>query len=174
MESDPSFENNYYNKKYNIDNAHIEGHPAKNWTTKVETKIILDGNGFILGNANRFQGIDVKRNVLYCIAFENKDGGFIDNYDNHKYDVYMTNCVSFNNHINYRLPYTFTKWSDNWSLDSINDDRFNSNNITAKIPTNTNSAQRIIYSARDQIIKSVFANMFPDNVSFDSLISGLK
>ena len=172
--SDPNFESNYYNKKYNIDNAHIEGHSAQNWTSKVQTKIRLDGNGILLGYSNRYQGIEVKRNAQYCIAFDNKNGGFIDNYNHHRYNAYMTNCVSFNNHINYNLPYTFTKSLDIWSWGSINEDNFNDNGITTKIPTNTNSAQRLIYSVRDQIRKSVFDNSFPDNINFDSSIGSLK
>ena len=175
IESDASFEQNYYNKKYNIDKAHIEGHSAQNWTSKAQSKIQLEGNGFTLGYSNRFQGIDVKRNTQYCIAFGNKDGGFIDNYSNHRYNAYMTNCVSFNNNINYRLPFTFSKWSDNWSWGSINNDIFNDNEITAKKPSNTNSAERLIFNVKDQIIKAVFANTFPnDNVNFDSIISSLK
>ena len=174
IESDPNFVSNYYNKKYNIDNAHIEGHSALNWTSKAQSKISLVGNGFTLGYANRSQGIEVKRNTKYCISFDNKDGGFIDNYNIHKYDVYMTNCVSFNNDINYILPYSFAKWSDNWSWGSRNNDKFNNNEITTKKPSNTNSAQRLIYSVRDQIIKAVYANMFPDNINFDSVISSLK
>ena len=174
IESDPNFESNYYIKKYSIDNAHIEGHSAIDWKNRIETKFRIDGNGFLLGNANRFKGNEVKRNTLYCITFDNKDGGFVDNYDNHNYDAHMTNCVSFNNHINYRLPYAFTKWSDNWSWGSINDDSFNNDGIIVKIPENANSAQRIIYSVRDQIIKAVFANTFPDNINFDSSINGLK
>ena len=86
----------------------------------------------------------------------------------------MTNCVSFNNDINYILPYSFAKWSDNWSWGSRNNDKFNNNEITTKKPSNTNSAQRLIYSVRDQIIKAVYANMFPDNINFDSVISSLK
>ena len=175
IESDPNFATNYYNKKYSIDNAHIEGHPAKNWTSKIQSKIRLEGNGFTLGSENKTQGSEVKRNIQYCIAFGNKEGGFIDNYINHKsYSVYMTNCVSFNNYINYRLPYTFSKWSDNWSWDSKNDDKFDNNKITTKMPTNTNSVQKLIYSVRDQIIKSVFADTFPENINFDSSISSLK
>ena len=86
----------------------------------------------------------------------------------------MTNCVSFNNDINYRLPFTFSKWSDNWSWGSRNNDKFNNNEVTTKKPSNANSAERIINSVRDQIIKSVFANTFPENVNFDSVISSLK
>ena len=174
VESDPNFETNYYNKKYNIDNAHIEGHPAKNWTSKMQAKVRLEGNGFMLGYSNRFQGDDVKRNAQYCVAFDNKDGGFIDNYNHHRYNAHITNCVSFNNHINYRLSYSFSKWLDNWSWGSIIDDEFNNNEITTKIPENANSAQRLIYNVRDQIIKSVFANTFPENINFDSSINSIK
>ena len=174
VESDPNFSNNYYNKNYSIDNAHIEGHSAKNWTSKLQSKTTLEGNGFTLGGSNRYQGIEVKRNILYCIAFENKDGGFVDIYDHHRYNTNMTNCVSFNNDINYRLPFTFSKWSDNWSWGSRNNDKFNNNEVTTKKPSNANSAERIINSVRDQIIKSVFANTFPENVNFDSVISSLK
>ena len=175
MESDPNFESNYYNKKYNIDNAHIEGHSAEYWESKVQSKINLEGNGFILGYSNRYEGIDVKRNVLYCISFGNKDGGFVDIYNHHRYNAYMANCASFNNNINYRLPFTFSKWSDNWSWGSRNNDIFNNNEITTKKPSNTNSVERLIYSVRDQIIKSVFADMFPnDSVNFDTIINSLK
>ena len=85
----------------------------------------------------------------------------------------MTNCVSFNNGINYKLPFTFSKWIDNWSWGSKNKDQLNKG-ITTKIPSNTNTAQRSIYSVRGQIIKAVNANMFPDNINFDNTIVKLK
>ena len=75
----------------------------------------LDGNGFTFGNVDSSQSIDVKRNAYYCVAFDHKSGGFIDNYE-YKYNAYITNCVSFNNNINYKLPYIFQKWLNNWSL----------------------------------------------------------
>ena len=169
MESDPNFVSNYYNKKYNIDNAELDGVTVKEWVAKVNPK--LDGNGFTFGNKNSSQSIDVKRNALYCVAFDHKEGGFIDNF-NHKYNAYFTNCVSFNNGINYKLTYTFSKWVDNWSWNSKNKDLLNK--VTTKIPSNTNTAQRLLYSVRDQIEKAVSANMFPDGVNFDNAITRIR
>ena len=132
----------------------------------------MDGNGFTFGNQNSSQSIDVKRNSLYNVAFDHKAGGFVDNY-NHKYNAYVTDCVSFNNNINYRLPYTFSKWTNNWSWGSNNKDQLNGG-VTTKVPNNGNTAQRSFYSTRDQIIKAVTANIFPDGVNFDRVISSLR
>ena len=170
MESDPSFVSNYYNKKYNIDSAYLDGFTVKEWIAKVSPT--LEGNGFSFGNKNSSQSIDVKRNALYCASFDHKSGGFIDNF-NHRYNAYITNCVSFNNGINYKLPYTFSKWLNNWSWGSKNNDQLNSG-ITTKKPSNTNTSQRSIYSVRDQIVRAVSANMFPDGVNFDNVINNLK
>ena len=170
MATDPNFVSNYYNKKYNIDNAKIKGVFVKEWITKTQPN--LAGNGFTFGNLNSSQSIEVKRNALYCVSFDHKDGGFMDNY-NHRYNAFMTNCVAFNNGINYRLPYTFSRWTDNWSWGSKNKDQLN-NGITTKIPSNINTAEKSIYSVRDVIIKAVNANMFPDNINFDNAIIKLN
>ena len=170
IESDPNFVSNYYNKKYSISNAKIEDISVSTWIAKVSPK--MEGNGFTFGNQNSSQSIDVKRNSLYNVAFDHKSGGFVDNF-NHKYNAYITNCVSFNNDINYRLPYTFSKWENNWSWGSKNKDQINGG-ITAEKPSNTNSAQRAFYTTREQIIKAVYANMFPDGVNFDRIINSLK
>ena len=169
MKSDSSFISNYYNKKYNIDNAKLEGISVKEWISKVSP--ILDGNGFTFENINSSQSIDVKRNALYCVSFDHKAGGFIDNY-NHKYNAYITNCVAFNNDINYKLPYFFSKWSNNWSWGSKNSDQLNKDVITKK-PNNINTARRLFDSVRNQIVKAVYNNMFPDGVNFDSSINRL-
>ena len=158
MESDENFVSNYYNKKYSLDDAKIDRINVKEWIAKVSPR-------------NSSQSIDVKRNALYCASFDHKSGGFIDNF-NHRYNAYITNCVSFNNGINYKLPYTFSKWVDNWSWNSKNPDQLNK--VTTKKPSNTNSAQRTFYSIRDQIEKAVYANMFPDGVNFDNAISRLR
>ena len=165
MESDENFASNYYNKKYNIDDAKIDGINVNEWIARISPSI--EGNGFTFGNRNYSQSIDVKRNALYCITFDHKAGGFIDNFY-HKYNAFITNCVSFNNGINYRLPYTFSKWSNNWSWNSKNIDQINT--VTTKKPNNENTAQRSIYSVRDQIIKAVSANMVPDGEYIFSLI----
>ena len=169
MESDPSFVSNYYNKKYNIDDAFIGGRNVKEWSAKIIP--LMEGNGFTFGNVNSSQSIDVKRNALYCVAFDHKEGGFIDNY-NHKYNAYVTNCASFNNKINYNLPYTFSKWDNNWSWGSKNVDKLNK--VTTKKPSNANTIQNLFYTVRNQIISAVSANMFPDGINFDNGLNGLK
>ena len=172
MESDPNFSSNYYNKKYSINDAYIDNISVQNWISYVSAKI--DSNVFTFGNRNSYQSIDVKRNSNFNVAFDNKNGGFIDDF-NHKYNAFITDCVSFNNGINYKLPYTFSKWSNNWSWGSRNKDQLNGG-VTAKTPTNRNinTAQRSLYSVRDQIIRSVTANIFPDGINFDKAISSLK
>ena len=170
IESDPNFVSNYYNKKYNINYAKLENITVSRWATDVSPK--MDGNGFTFGNQYSSQSIDVKRNSLYNVAFDHKSGGFVDNYY-HKYNAYVTDCVSFNNNINYRLPYTFSKWSNNWSWGSIIKDQLNGG-VTTNIPNNGDTAQRSFYSTRDQIIKAVSANIFPDGVNFDRVISSLR
>jgi hypothetical protein len=55
----------------------------------------------------------------------------------------------------------------------LNKNQFNGD-AKLKKPANTNSAQRQFYTVRDQIIRAVGSNMFPDNVNFDKVISSLK
>ena len=168
IKSDPNFVSNYYNKKYNIDNVYINGVTVKEWIAKVGPR--LDGNGFTFGNKNSSQSIDVKRNALYCVSFE-QNGGFIDNF-NHKYNAYMTNCVAFNNAINYKLPYTFSKWINNWGWGSRDNDQLNK--VTTKKPSNTNTLENVFYSVRNQISKAISSNMFPDGIDFDNSINRIK
>ena len=170
MESNPNFASNYYNKKFNIDNAYIDGITVKEWIAKVSPS--LEGYGFIFGISSISQTNDIKRkkNAFNCVAFDNL-GGFIEFY-NHKYSAEMNNCVSFNNGINYQLPYSFSEWTNNWGWGSKNKDQLNK--VTTQIPSNMNTAQRSFYSVRDQIIKAVYANMFPENINFDKIIIGLK
>ena len=107
MKSDLDFSRTFYNKQYNIHYAKIDGISVEEWIAKVEPK--MDGNGFVFGNQNSSQSTDIIFNVFYCATFDNKNGGFIDNYK-HKYNIIMEECASFNNYINYKLPYTFSKW----------------------------------------------------------------
>ena len=169
IKSDENFVSNYYNKNYNIENAIIDKYKVNEWATLVNPK--LDGNGFSFAIRNSSQSIDVKRISFSNVAFNNKAGGFIDNY-NHKYNAFVTDCVSFNNGINYKLPYTLTKWSNNWSWNSKNKDQLKGNASLNK-PRNVNAAQRQFISVSEQIIQSVSANMFPDGVNFDKVIGGL-
>ena len=166
MENDPSFVSNYYNNKYSIDGSYMYGITVKEWISEISPR--LEGNGFTFGKGNSSQSIDVKRNALYCASFDHKAGGFIDNF-NHRYNAFITNCAAFNNGINYKLPYTFSRWSNNWSWGSKNNDQLNEGISTNK-PSNVNRGQRLLYTVRDQISQAVSANMFPDGVNFDSAI----
>ena len=169
MESDPNFVSNYYNKKYNVDDAKIGEFSVNEWVNMISPR--MGGNGFVFGNTNSTQSIEVKRNSFYNIAFD-QSGGFVDFY-NHRYNAFFTDCVAFNNKINYYLTYTFSRWLNNWSWKSMNKDQLNGN-VQAKTPINEISAQRTIYSIREQIIRSVSANMFPDGINFDKAIVSLS
>ena len=173
MNSDANYVSNYYNKKFNLgEDAKIGFFEVQQWTLFVSNS--AEGNGFTFGNLNSSQSIDVKRSSLFNVAFDHKTGGgFVDNF-NHKYNAFVTDCVSFNNGINYKFPYyTLSKWSNNWSWNSNKQNQLNED-ASLKKPKNANSAQRLIYSVRDQIINAVFANMFPDGVNFDKAINQLQ
>ena len=121
---------------------------------------------------NSSQSIDVKRNSLFNVAFNNKAGGFVDNF-NHRYNAFITDCVAFNNRINYKFEnYTLSKWSNNWSWNSRTPEQLRDNAKLNK-PTNVNAAQRQFINVRNQITNAVFANMFPDGVNFDRAIRSL-
>ena len=171
IKSDEKFVSNYYNKNFNInDDARIGLFTVQEWISFVSPR--MDGNGFTFGNINSTQSIDVKRNSFYNVAFDHKSGGFIDNY-NHRYNAFITDCVSFNNGINYKFPYyTISKWSNNWSWNSKNKEQLNGG-VKFEKPRNINTAQRQFYNVRNQITNAVFANMFPDNVNFDKAINDL-
>ena len=171
IKSDENFVSNYYNKQYNINKAKIGYYYVKDWISF--NYPLMDGEGFTFGNVNSSQSIDVKRNSFNNVAFDHKSGGFVDNYI-HKYNAFVTNCVSFNNGINYRFPYyRLSKWANNWSWNSKRDNQINKD-AKLKTPSNINTAQRQFYSVRDQIIKAVAVNTFPDGVNFDRAINQLK
>ena len=71
------------------------------------------------------------------------------------------------------MPYTFAKWENNWSWGATSKEQ-NSMNEKLNTPSNTNNAQKTFYSVRDQIVKAVYANTFPDNINFDNAIKSLS
>jgi hypothetical protein len=170
MESDPNFEKNYKNKKFNYDNGKINGEKALDWVTQATTA--MNPNGFKFGSAYTPQNADIIRTCDFCAVFDHRGKGF-DNNNSQKCTGYFTNCVAFNNKINYQLPYTFAKWSNNWSWGATKSEQ-QSTNQNLLTPGNTNSAVKLFYSIRDQIVKTVNANQFPDNINFDKAISGLQ
>ena len=68
------------------------------------------------------------------------------------------------------MPYTFAKWSNNWSWSALKNEQRSMNEIL-KTPSNTQSAEKNFYSVRDQIIKTVEENKFPDTINFDKVIN---
>ena len=170
INSDSDFEKNYNNKKFSIDKGKINGVSASNWISQANGA--MNGNGFKFGSKITAQDPRVKRTAEWSVAFDHKSKGF-DNNNSQKCTGYFSNCVSFNNNINYQLPYTFEKWENNWSWGAKSKEQ-NSMNEKIKHPSNTNSAQKSFYSVRDQIIKAVYANSFPDTINFDNAIKSLK
>jgi len=170
MSSDSNFESNYKNKKFSIDNGKINGVSANNWVAQANGA--MNGNGFKFGSKITAQDPSVIRTAEWSVAFDHKSKGF-DNNNSQKCTGYFSNCVSFNNNINYQLPYTFKKWENNSSWGAKSKEQ-NGMSQTIKTPSNTNSAQKLFYSIRDAIIKAVYANTFPDEVNFDNVIKKLS
>ena len=168
--SDSNFENNYKNKKFSISNGKIAGISASDWLSKAAGQ--MNGNGFKLGSKTTAQSPSVIRTAEYCVVFDHKSKGF-DNNNSQKCTGVFSNCVAFKNKINYQLPYTFSKWENMWSWGATSKEQ-NSMSQTLKTPSDTNSAQKTFYSVRDNIIKAVYANTFPDNINFDNAIKSLS
>ena len=170
IQSDSNFESNYKNKKFSTDNGKIAGVSASSWLSQAAGA--MNGNGFKFGSKTTPQSASVKRTADYSVAFDHKSKGF-DNNNSQKCTGVFSNCVSFNNKINYQLPYTFSKWENMWSWGATSKEQ-NSMSQTLKTPSNTNSAQKSFYSVRDNIIKAVYANTFPDSINFDDAIKNLS
>ena len=100
----------------------------------------MNGNEFKFGLKTTEQSSRVIRTAEYCVSFDHKSKGF-DNKNSKNTTGYFTNCNSFNNRINYQLPYTFSKWANMWSWGATKKDQ-SSMNETLKTPTNTDAAQK--------------------------------
>ena len=131
----------------------------------------MNGNGFKFNFKTTDQSTSVKRSADYSIAFYHKSKGF-DNNNSKGCTGYINNCSSFNNNMNYQLPYTFAKWSNNWSWSPIKAHQ-NSQSQTLYTPKDTAAATKVVYAIRDKIISNCAANKFGDSVNFDSTIKGL-
>ena len=75
--------------------------------------------------------------------------------------------------MNYDLPYSFVSWTNNWSWGAQEKDNFDSE-MEMKKPTDDSSERKKFLSVKDQIIKAVYANTFPDKVNFDKAIKSLR
>ena len=168
IKSDENYEKNYINKNFNIDNSLIDGKEANDWISK--TNLRTKGNGFQFGYPLSLYPSTLKRICESSVAFDHKSIGFDNNYSKN-YNGYFSNCVSFNNKINYKLTYNFEKWSNNWSWGTIEEDQIDMKLIVAK-PSNE-YAQQLFYTRRNQIIAHVYANTFEDDFNFDRVIISL-
>jgi len=168
--SDSSFESNYKNKKFSISNGKIAGMSATTWYSKAEGE--MNGNGFKFGSKTTAQSTSVYRKAVYSVAFDHKSKGF-DNNNSQGCTGYIANCVSFNNNINYQLPYTFEKWASNWSWNPIKADQ-SKQSQGLHTPSDKSSATKAFYAIRDKIISNCAANKFADSVNFDSTIKALS
>ena len=175
LESNKNFETNYNNGIFKLENAIINNTLATElFSNYEENSRGIGGSGFILGSRNTKKILANRRIADYCVSFDNKLKGF-NNNDSKNFTSLFSNCVAFNNNLNYELPYIFTKWSNNWGWGSKENDKFDLNvDLHVKTPNDIKSAQKDFYSIRNKIISAVEANTFPDNINFDYVIKGLK
>ena len=173
LESNKNFENNYNNRIFNLENAIINNTLATELFSNYEEKTPGIGQcGFNLGISGSHRILGNRRIADYCVSFDHKSKGY-NNNESKNFTSLVSNCVGFNNNINYELPYVFTKWSNNWGWNSKQKDIFDENfDFHVKTPRDTKSSQREFYSVRDKIISAVEANTFPD-VNFDKVIKSL-
>jgi hypothetical protein len=167
--SDSSFESNYNKGSIKL-NGKINGKSASSWVSSAQGE--MNGNGFKFGSKTTEKSTSVKRTADYCAAFDHKSKGF-DNNNSEGCTGYITNCASFNNNINYQLPYTFAAWSNNWSWGAKKSDQ-SKQSQTLKKPSNTSNATKSFYSVRDNIENTCKSNKFPDSVNFDAAIKSLS
>lgn len=169
MAADSSFASNYANGKFDVSKGKIAGKSVSSWLSSANGE--MNGNGFKFGSKTTEKSTSVVRTADYCVAFDHKSKGF-DNNNSEGCTGYITNCVSFNNNINYQLPYVFAKWSNNFAWNAIKSDQ-SKQNQSIKRPSNTSSATNSFYSVRDQIENTVKANKMPDGITFDNAIKAL-
>ena len=169
IKSNPYFEFNYNDRFYSIDDATINSIPAIQYFKDYKTED--GGNGFNFGNEKNEQNAANRRTVDYCVAFDHNKKGFSSN-ESKNFTGLFTNSVAFSNNMNYDLPYSFVKWNNNWGWESSEEDIFDLD-VYTKQPRDTSSSKNNFYSVRDQIIKAVYANTFPDDINFDKVIKGL-
>ena len=169
MSSDKSFESNYNNRRFSISNGKIAGVSAMSWLAKAQEE--MNGNGFKFGSKTTAQSPQVYRKAVYSVAFDHKSKGF-DNNNSQGCTGYIANCVSFNNKINYQLPYTFEKWASNWSWNPLSSHQ-SKQNQGLHYPNDYVASTKAFYAIRDKIVQNCAANKFDDSVNFDSTIKSL-
>jgi hypothetical protein len=167
IESDPNFESNYYSRVINLENAKINEKPASEWITL--TSRVVVASGFQFGSAT---SPNSKKYADFSVSFEHKSKGF-DSYSSQKCLGTFKNCVSFNNKINYQLPYAFLMWKDMWSWGATQADQQSMSQPLNK-PSQISSAQRSFISVMNNIMKMTKTNQISEQYTFDQSIQNLN
>ena len=170
LKSDENFENNYNKRIFNLDDAEINSKPAYEYFDEYNKED--GGNGFNFGNEKNEQSSINKRVVDYCVSFDHKSKGFNSNRSK-DFTGLFSNTVGFSNNMNFNLPYSLVKWSNNWGWDSKAEDIFDLD-VYVKEPEDMKSSKKNFYAVRDQIMKAVYENKFPENINFDKVIKSLS
>ena len=172
ISSDSSFESIYKNRKFSISKGKISGMSANSWLAQAIQE--MNGNGFKFGSKTTLQSTKVLRKAVYSVAFDHKSKGF-DNNNSQGCNGHIANCVSFNNNINYQLPYVFSKWASNWSWNprTSHSSRIDTSKYGFHYPKSASEATKAFYAIRDKIIANCKANKFSSSVHFDDAIKAL-
>ena len=112
MESDPFFETKYASRIVLLIKEKLQEWMLKIGSHNLNLREMISN----LEIETQFKVLQLKKTV-YSFAFDNKYIGLHNNVSQ-GCSGYIENCVSFNNYINYQLPYVFEKWSSNWSCES--------------------------------------------------------
>ena len=172
ISSDSSFESNYKNKKFSISKGKISGMSANTWLNEAVNE--MNGNGFKFGSKTTLQSTKVLRKAVYSVAFDHKSKGF-DNNNSQGCSGHIAYCVSFNNNINYQLPYVFSKWASNWSWNprTSHSSKIDTSKYGFHYPKSASESTKAFYAIRDKIISNCKANKFSSSVNFDDTIKAV-
>ena len=164
MASDSNYEKNYNERNFSINNAKINGINAVDWINEADS--YMNGNGFNFG-VNTYV-----ESVYYCLAFDHKSKGFFNN-DSQKRVGYFKYSISFQNYINYQLPYIFTEWKNMYSWNPKRHHEYHQSQILNAVSSES-SCNKKIYDVREKIVKNCQANKFDDSINFDNIIKNLS
>ncbi len=175
--TDDNFESNYNNRKFVIDSyARVHRYFIDLWLSKTER--VMSGSGFTFGSKTTKKSADIKKIADFCIVFDHRRSIGFDNNDSDKCTGYISNCLAFNNKINYQLPYKFSTWTNNWNWSwwPYSSHQFKQSQ-TLRRPEEINqiaTTNYAIFDIRNKIISNCKANKFDDTANFDNAIKGLK
>ena len=165
MDEDPNYESNYKNGKFAISPL---GPYTKYFLDTWLPKAKLEGGyGFKLGSEIKKSVNSAKRIFDKDLAFDHKYIGFACNDSKTRYAI-VSNCISFNNNINYQFTNTIGQWKNIWSYNPILSDQYK-HTKTCKTPEYKDIATESIYYIRDKIISNCGYNTFEEKLNFDNL-----